>query len=124
MLVPAVTVILLAAAVLMLVSLGLGAMRRSMVAPWPILTWYDTLYVADAMALDAIGLGLAGAATIWWLRRRTARRLERAGERCLGCGHDLRGTSDEHGEGRCPECGTVFRRSFAEASTSGEHASP
>jgi len=122
LLLPAMGVIVLAAGVLMIGSLGLGALRLSMARPWPILVWYDTLYVADAMAFDAIGLGLIGAAAVWWLRRRTARRLDGAGVRCLRCGHDLRGTTDDAGEGRCPECGAAFRRTFAEASSGGEHA--
>jgi hypothetical protein len=121
-LLPALGMVVLAAVVLLVTSVGLGWLRYSLARPWPILVWYDGLYVADAMALDAIALGLIGAATIRWRRGRTARRLETAGSRCLRCGHDLRGTPDADGRGTCSECGTEFVRGFADPSPSGEHA--
>jgi hypothetical protein len=123
-LLPAIGMVVLAAVLLIVASLALGWLRFFLVRPSWILVWYDTLAVADAMAFDAIGLGLVGAVTIWWMRRRTAKRLETAGVRCLRCGHDLRGTPDDDGRGACSECGAAFRRGFAEPSTSGEHAAP
>ncbi len=122
-LLPVIGMVLLSASVLMVGTLALGWLRSSVARPWAILVWYDTLYVADAMAFDAIGLGLIAAASIWWLRRRAARRLESAGMRCDRCGQDLRGTPVEAGRGTCSECGAGFERGFAEPSSSGEHAS-
>ena len=123
LLLPTAITLLLAAAVLVAGYLAMQALRFSMVRPWPVFSWYDRLHVADAMALDAIILGLVGAVAVGSRRRFATRCAEAEGVRCLRCGHDLRGTPDEGGEGRCPECGTIFRRGFAEAAPAGEHAS-
>jgi hypothetical protein len=123
LLVPAVVSLVISAGLLALGYLGLQSLRWRMVRPWPWLQWYDRLPVADAMAFDAIILGLVGAATVWWIRQAGARLAEREGIRCLRCGHDLRGTPDDAGEGCCPECGARFLRAFADTGASGEHAS-
>ena len=123
LLLPTAITLFLAAVVLVAGYLGMQALRFSMVRPWPVFSWYDRLYVADAMALDAIVLGLVGAIAVGSRRRFATRCAEAEGVRCLRCGHDLQGTPDDGGEGRCPECGTVFRRGFAEGAPAGEHAS-
>ncbi len=122
LLLPAVLALLAASAALILGYLGLQALRWQVGRPWPVLAWYDRLYVADAMSFDAIILGLVGAGTVWWTRRVAARLAEQEGVRCLRCGHDLRGTAEDEGLGRCPECGEGFRRGFADVAPSGEHA--
>ena len=86
--------------------------------PLPILrtvmTWYEGLEPSMSMAIDATFLGIAAAALVAWLRRRSAIRSESEGVRCLGCGHDLRGGSGDGELGRCSECGVEFRRVAAE----------
>lgn len=123
LLLPTAITLLLAAVVLVGGYLGLQALRFRMVRPWPVFSWYDRLAVADAMALDAIVLGLVGAAAVGTRRRLATRCAEAEGVRCLRCGHDLQGTPDHDGEGRCPECGNGFQRGFAEPAAAGEHAS-
>lgn len=99
-------------------------LRFRLTRPWPVFSWYDRLPVADAMALDAIILGLVAATAFGITRRIATRCAEQEGVRCLACGHDLQGTADDDGLGRCPECGESFRRGFAAAAPSGEHADP
>jgi hypothetical protein len=121
-LIPLVASVLGSALVLIGANLWLETLRWRLVRPWPVLAWYDRLSVPDAMSLDAIILGLAGALSVWFTRRLRARSLARSGDRCLACGHDLRGTADEDGRGRCPECGLRFRRGIADGAPTGEHA--
>jgi hypothetical protein len=109
---------------MILAYLWLESLRWRLVRPWPILAWYDRLSVPDAMSLDAIILGLIGAFSVWLTRRLSARAVARSGEWCLGCGHDLRGTADRNGRGRCSECGLEFRRGIADRESNGEHVVP
>ena len=72
------------------------------------------LEAAKVKYRDLNALGIAAAALVAWLRRRSAIRSESEGVRCLGCGHDLRGGSGDGELGRCSECGVEFRRVAAE----------
>lgn len=121
LLIPTAITLLVASAILIGGYLAVQGLRYRLVRPWPVFTWYDHLSVADAMALDAIILGLVAAAAVGITRRIAARCADREGVRCLRCGHDLQGTPDERGIGRCPECGTTFRRGIAAPASSGEH---
>lgn len=122
LLLPTAITLLVASLVLVGGYLAVQGLRYRLVRPWPIFSWYDRLFVADAMAFDAIILGLVAAAAVGITRRIAARCAEAEGVRCLRCGHDLQGTPDEAGVGRCPECGTSFRRGFAATAPTGEHA--
>lgn len=124
----ATTMLVVVAVLLVLGYLGLQELRYRLVRPWPVFSWYDRLPVADAMSVDAIILGLVGAFAVARFRRAAARLAASEGRRCRGCGHDLRGTPDESGSGRCPECGRSFLRgsdsgpAFASGVSSGDDA--
>ena len=124
LLIPLMVAVLGSSLVMILAYLWLESLRWRLVRPWPILAWYDRLSVPDAMSLDAIILGLVGAFSVWLTRRLSARAVARSGDWCLGCGHDLRGTADRNGRGRCSECGLEFRRGIADRESNGEHVVP
>ena len=73
-------------------------------------TWYRML-PPDARVLGDIALvALFGAWGLYRCRVRIARKVDRCGERCLGCGYDLHATAPEVHAGTCHECGGGFVR--------------
>lgn len=65
-----------------------------------------------ALWLPAVPLILSSPIAMVILNERRLRRIAariRADRLCLGCGYTLRGAHvDDHGAGRCPECGRAF----------------
>jgi len=57
---------------------------------------------------DITFVALVGAVCFRRGRVRLARALDRSGQHCLACGHDLRGIAHDGGTGRCTECGEPF----------------
>ncbi|MBC24245.1 MAG: hypothetical protein CMJ32_10065 [Phycisphaerae bacterium] len=58
--------------------------------------------------IDLLYLGMISSLCLYWSRQRIAARYDRSHMDCIRCGHDIRHVRLEHGEGRCPECGTSF----------------
>lgn len=65
-----------------------------------------------ARAADLTLVLIIGAVFVGGFRRAVAAYRD-AGNRCVGCGHDLRGTPARGGAGRCGECGAAFIRAEA-----------
>ena len=61
--------------------------------------------------VDLLIFGLVAACTIRAIRRRVAARIDAQSESCVSCGQSLQGVPQgDEGVGRCPECGSSFRR--------------
>jgi hypothetical protein len=73
-------------------------------------TWFTALPPDERILADVAGVALIGAWTLSRCRARIAAEVDRGGERCLGCGFDLRATAAGAGAGTCPECGEQFVR--------------
>lgn len=69
---------------------------------------YNGLTFDMRLVLDLLWLGLLAALGARLVRRGLARLVDRQHERCVACGHDLRGTPLDTGCGRCGECGAGF----------------
>ncbi|MFO0875196.1 MAG: hypothetical protein U0575_14665 [Phycisphaerales bacterium] len=69
---------------------------------------YNGLSYDMRLVLDLAWLGILAAVATRLVRRGLARLVDRQHERCVACGHDLRGTPLEGGSGRCGECGASF----------------
>lgn len=86
----------------------LGGVRR-----WPI---------EMRLVLDTTMIALICAVAARLFRRRMAAIIDRQGERCRSCGHDVHATQTERGIGRCPECGTPFMRIESSKTANAESA--
>jgi VanZ family protein/ribosomal protein L37AE/L43A len=60
--------------------------------------------------IDLMILGLVVAWTIRSVRLKVGARLDDQGDSCISCGQGLEGVPLRSGVGRCPECGSSFRR--------------
>lgn len=77
--------------------------------------WYGTWRTDMQRVLDIAFISVAGTWALYSCRRRLARAVDRSGQRCLACGHDLRGLKEDVANGICTECGEPFVRSSAVA---------
>ncbi|MFO0827369.1 MAG: VanZ family protein [Phycisphaerales bacterium] len=90
---------------------GLGVvLRRDWALVAEIQRWFDSLSKGMIGVIDAAVIGLIGAGTIDRCRARLAAVVDRADQRCLQCGQDLRATPVIERTGRCGECGSFFIR--------------
>jgi hypothetical protein len=98
------------------------AVVATAIIAWPLLAlarWIDVGAIAGrrvdvSRGLTAIVIYLVGLMPVMavarFARQEWMRTIDAGDRSCVACGHDLTGTSDTDGCGRCPECGCAFAR--------------